>query len=173
MSLHPEVHVVVHVDGVRLCLWTAASNGSNVHPPGYIYMSMNSYGGMILTEKNRRTWRKTCPNDNLSIINPTWTKPGANPRLRDDRPNCTIIFTYTSGKISKLDLWEISENCFSFCELLEPIALCPGTGEYVYPLLMQCISTTVFTLELQFNLIVFLLSVTCIFFLLGIDWLDL
>jgi hypothetical protein len=45
-----------HVDGVRLCLWTAATNGPNVHPPDV--MSMDSHGGMILTGKNRRTRRK-------------------------------------------------------------------------------------------------------------------
>jgi hypothetical protein len=28
--------VVVHVDGVRLCLSTAATNGHIVHPPDYI-----------------------------------------------------------------------------------------------------------------------------------------
>jgi hypothetical protein len=29
--------VVLHVDGARLCLWTAATNGPIVHPPGDIY----------------------------------------------------------------------------------------------------------------------------------------
>jgi hypothetical protein len=29
--------VVVHVDGVRLCLWTAATNGPIVHSPGHIW----------------------------------------------------------------------------------------------------------------------------------------
>jgi hypothetical protein len=42
---------------------------------------------MILTGENRRTHRKkTCPNANLSTINPTRTDPGANWCLRGDRP---------------------------------------------------------------------------------------
>jgi hypothetical protein len=75
--------LVVHVDGVRPCLWTAATNGPIVHPPDN--MSMKSHGGMILTEENRRNSGKTCLNATVSII-PTWTDPGANPRLRGERP---------------------------------------------------------------------------------------
>jgi hypothetical protein len=41
---------------------------------------------MILTEENRRTRRKTCPNATLSIINPARTDPCANPGLRCTRP---------------------------------------------------------------------------------------
>jgi hypothetical protein len=29
--------VVVHIDGVRLCLWTVATDGPTVHPPGDIW----------------------------------------------------------------------------------------------------------------------------------------
>jgi hypothetical protein len=42
------------------------------------YMSMDSHGGMILTEENRRTRKRTCPSVALSTINPTWTDQGAN-----------------------------------------------------------------------------------------------
>jgi hypothetical protein len=41
---------------------------------------------MILTRKNRRTLRKTCPSVTLSTTNPIWTDPGANPGLRSGRP---------------------------------------------------------------------------------------
>jgi hypothetical protein len=49
-------------------------------------MSLESDGGMILTGKNRRTRRKTCPSATLSATNPTWIDPGANPGLRGERP---------------------------------------------------------------------------------------
>jgi hypothetical protein len=35
-----------HVDGVSKRLWTAATSGSIVHLPGYVYMSMENHGGM-------------------------------------------------------------------------------------------------------------------------------
>jgi hypothetical protein len=50
-------------------------------------MSVESDGGMILTEENRRTLRKTCPSATLNpTTNPTWIDPGANPDLRGERP---------------------------------------------------------------------------------------
>jgi hypothetical protein len=51
--------VVVHVDGVRLCLWTAVTNESTVHTPGDV--NMENHFGMMLTGENRRTRIKTCP----------------------------------------------------------------------------------------------------------------
>jgi hypothetical protein len=39
-----------HVNGVTLCFWTAVTNESTVHPPGN--MSMENYGGMMLTGEN-------------------------------------------------------------------------------------------------------------------------
>jgi hypothetical protein len=41
---------------------------------------------MKLTGENRSTRGKTCPSVTLSITNPTWTDPGSNPVLRDERP---------------------------------------------------------------------------------------
>jgi hypothetical protein len=67
-----NAHVVVHVDGVRACLWTAASKGPFVH---LHMMSAKSHGEIILTGKNRPTRRKTCPSATLSTTNPTWNDP--------------------------------------------------------------------------------------------------
>jgi hypothetical protein len=47
---------------------------------------MESDGGMILTGKNRRTWRKTCPSVTFSATNPTYIYPGTNPGLHGERP---------------------------------------------------------------------------------------
>jgi hypothetical protein len=43
-------YVVVHLNGARGCLWTAATNGPIVHP-----LSMDSKGGTILTNENRNS----------------------------------------------------------------------------------------------------------------------
>jgi hypothetical protein len=68
-----EYVTYVTVDGVRLCLWTVASNKPIVHYPGDI-MSKVSHGGMILTGKPKNS-EKTCPCATLSITNPKWTDP--------------------------------------------------------------------------------------------------
>jgi hypothetical protein len=41
---------------------------------------------MKLTGENRSIRGKTCPSATLSTTNPTWTDPGSNPGLRDERP---------------------------------------------------------------------------------------
>jgi hypothetical protein len=51
--------VDVRVDGVRLCLWTAATNGPVVH--GLDNMSMENHGGMILTGKSEELEEKPVP----------------------------------------------------------------------------------------------------------------
>jgi hypothetical protein len=49
-------------------------------------VSVESDGGMILTEENGRTRREACPNATLSITYPSWTDLGDNPGLRSERP---------------------------------------------------------------------------------------
>jgi hypothetical protein len=62
------------------------------------YMSMESHGGMISAGENWRTLRKTCPNATLSITNPTWIDPSANPGLRDENmPRALTFSSSTSG----------------------------------------------------------------------------
>jgi hypothetical protein len=42
-------------------------------------------GGMILTEKNRATWIKTCPKATFFNTNPAWTDLGTNPGIRGEK----------------------------------------------------------------------------------------
>jgi hypothetical protein len=65
-------NVVVHVAGMRRCLSTTATNGPIIHPPDDI-LGVESHDGMILTDENEITWRKTCPSATMSTTNPTWT----------------------------------------------------------------------------------------------------
>jgi hypothetical protein len=65
---------------------------SELRPPtGLLFFTqmmydMDSQDRIILTGENRRTRRKSCPIATLSTSNSTWTDPGANPRLRGERP---------------------------------------------------------------------------------------
>jgi hypothetical protein len=54
---------------------------------------MENHGGMILKGEKRRTWRKLCLRATLSTTNPTYTDPGANQGLRDDRPAINRLIT--------------------------------------------------------------------------------
>jgi hypothetical protein len=65
-------------------------NVSELRPPTDLLfitqMSMESYGGMTVTDENRITRRKTCPSATLSTTHPTCIDPGANAGLRGDSP---------------------------------------------------------------------------------------
>jgi hypothetical protein len=73
-------------------------------------MSLESGGGMILTEENRRTRRKICSSATLSTTNHTWIDPGANPALRGERPR-HLSFTLNSNWSSLENLR--GRNCLS------------------------------------------------------------
>jgi hypothetical protein len=73
--------IVVHVDGVRLCLWTAASNGPIFHPSDdtWICKAMVEWYWQGKPEELRE--RETCPSVTLSTTYPTWTNSVVNPAV--------------------------------------------------------------------------------------------
>jgi hypothetical protein len=81
------------------------------------YMSVEIRGGMILTGKNRRTRRKTCPSATLSTINPTMTDLG----LHYDRP-ATNRLSNESGEPKRNDIGRGTEK---LGEKLVLVPLCP------------------------------------------------
>jgi hypothetical protein len=80
-DLKPNALFIVHVDGVRICLWTAATE----FIPGWC-VSMESQGGMMLTGENPRT-----PDTNLFHCSFVYHESqmdwlGLNPDLRGESP---------------------------------------------------------------------------------------
>jgi hypothetical protein len=61
-------------------------------------MSLESYGGMILTEQVPRTRTKACPSATLSTTNPTCTDQGANAVFRGKRP-ATNRLSHSTAKV--------------------------------------------------------------------------
>jgi hypothetical protein len=70
-------------------------------------MSLGSDDGMILTGKNRRTRRKTCPSATLSTTNPTWVDSGANQGLRGERA-ATNYLSHNTAQESYLLISELN-----------------------------------------------------------------
>jgi len=60
------------------------------------WRSVLSIGGMILTEENRSTGRKTCSNASWSTTNPTWTVLGS---------SAGLSFSITKTKVLVLFRW--------------------------------------------------------------------
>jgi hypothetical protein len=73
---------VVNVDVLSLCIWTAATNGPIVHPPGDRLYEYRKLRWNDIGMGNWRTGEKTCTSATLSTTNPKWTNMGANPGLR-------------------------------------------------------------------------------------------
>jgi hypothetical protein len=71
----------VHVDGLRLRLWTVAISGPLVHPPDDIWVGRTTVEWYRW--ENWRNRRKTYPSATLST-SPTWTDPGAKVGLHGD-----------------------------------------------------------------------------------------
>jgi hypothetical protein len=94
MDFH-RIVVVVHVDGVRRCLWTAASNGSIVYPPD------DEYGQSRWNDTDReipKSSGKKLSQCHFVHHRSRRTDPGANLALRGERPvtndlsHCTEFF---------------------------------------------------------------------------------
>jgi hypothetical protein len=79
----------VHVDGMRLCLWTAATSSPIVHPSHDVWVWRETVEW--LTWENQRTQRKTCSSATLSTTNPIWTDPSTNLGLCSKRPATTSL----------------------------------------------------------------------------------
>jgi hypothetical protein len=82
---------VVHVNGVRPCLWNVGTSGPIVHP------SDGMLAWRTIVEwywwENWRTQRKTCLSATLSTTNPTWTDPG----LCEHRQLATSLLLWKPG----------------------------------------------------------------------------
>jgi hypothetical protein len=101
--------LVVHVSGVRQCLWTVAAGGPVVHP-----LDDNR---IILMGGNWRTQRKTCPSTTLSITNSIWTDLGMILGLYGERPATNHLSHGTSNRfVSALyepqSQWDIHSAIF-------------------------------------------------------------
>jgi hypothetical protein len=96
------------------CSYRREDTVSELRPPAGLslfipLMLIGNRGGLILTEQNRRTRRKTCPSATLSTKNSTRTDRGSNPDLRGDRSatNClnhgtAFTVTYEKKEIRKI-----------------------------------------------------------------------
>jgi hypothetical protein len=79
------LHLVDHVNGVRLCLWTAATNRPTVHPLDHTRV-WTATVEWCWQGKTGEIWEKICIHATLSITNRTCNDMSANPGLRCKRP---------------------------------------------------------------------------------------
>jgi hypothetical protein len=73
-TIPPVCILVVCVDGVRLCLWTVATNIHFVH--SQVIYEYGEPRWNDVDRENRKTQRKTCSSCTLSTTNSTWTDLG-------------------------------------------------------------------------------------------------
>jgi hypothetical protein len=96
---------------------------------------------MILTGENRNTRGKTCPNATLSTTYPTWTDPGWNPSLHDERP-ATNRLSHGTAFAADLLSWELRGIPFCLFSVhffnlqMTVISLLADTGYLLY--MTQC-----------------------------------
>ena len=62
---------------------------------------------MILTGENRSTRRKTCRSATLSTTNPTWTDPGSNQGLCNERPATNRLSHGTASRMLRSLDWQL------------------------------------------------------------------
>jgi hypothetical protein len=86
-----HIVIVLHVDRVRLCLLTAATNGPIVHPPGGVWT------WRVMEEWYWRGKPKHCSSATLSTTNHTWTCPGVNSGLCCERSATNRLIHGTAG----------------------------------------------------------------------------
>jgi hypothetical protein len=77
--------VVAHVESKKwLCLWTAVTNGSIIHPPGDMWVLTATVE--YCWQGKRKKAEKTLSQCHFPITNPTWNDQGAIPGLCGEVP---------------------------------------------------------------------------------------
>jgi hypothetical protein len=116
---------LVHVDGVRLCLWTAATNGPVVYVNEVrIFLWTAATNGSLFVPQVIWVWsscemitwqnRKTCLSATLSTINLTYIYLGTKPGLHSERPvtNClshsTALFALQPHDYQHCSWWNVN-----------------------------------------------------------------
>jgi hypothetical protein len=90
---------------MRRCLWTAATNGPTIHPPGDIWAWREVE--WYWHEKTEELWEKILSQCHFVHHKSNMTDPGANPSLRGERP--ANNYSLTPGREDTLwqnSMWE-------------------------------------------------------------------